>query len=127
MARVTIVTEDNIVVVDGVAMPVDCSPLKTSGLWAVQWDTDRGEEEFRTTLVDVPVLDPDTNEPTGETVKQQHRDPNRQIDDLSPYQPYLDAWNAARAKSLVQPFLDGMDMRPVTTATMLGVLKNVRQ
>lgn len=107
--RVTIVTDDNLMLVDDVGYEVDCSQLIAGNLWAMQWYDTFGEEEYRP--------DPETGA----------REPNKRIEDFSPYEPYLTTWQAAKAKSLIEPFLDGMSMRLDTTATMLGVLKHVRQ
>jgi hypothetical protein len=85
--RVTIVADDNIVLVDGVPRTVDCSPLVAEGMHAVQWYDTFGEEEFRT------EVDAQTYAMT--------RKPNQTITDFSPYQPYLDQWIAENAKQVL--------------------------
>jgi hypothetical protein len=125
--RVTIVTDDDAVLVDGFGHKVDCSALRAAGLWAVQWHDTFGEEEYRMTFIESPVLDVETNEPTAQTAQLPHREPNKRIDDFTPYEPYLAAWQAANAKSKIEPFLDGMSLRLETTAQILGVFINVRQ
>ena len=73
--RVTIIKIDNAVYVDGVALPVDCSGLPV-GFHALQWYDTWG---------DVEVIDS-----AGRHIA------NEKITDLTPYQPYVDAWNAAK-------------------------------
>jgi hypothetical protein len=65
--RASIVAADNIVVVDGVSLISDCSALLADGVSAVQWYNDKGEVEH-----------------VGHVL------PNKAIDDLSPYQIYID-------------------------------------
>ena len=45
MAKVTIVKDDNMVIVDGVGRTVDCSG-QAANLHAVQWDGSKGEIEY---------------------------------------------------------------------------------
>jgi hypothetical protein len=99
--RATIVVDDNIVLVGGVAQKVDCSPLIAQNIHAVQWYDTVGEEEFR--------ADPETGA----------RAPNNKIADFSPYQPYVDLWNAKAAKAKINPALNTMKAK--TTAQILGV------
>jgi hypothetical protein len=98
--RATIVINDNIVLVDGKAQKVDCSPLVEQNIHAVQWYDTFGEEEYR--------ADPETGE----------RQPNGKITDFSPYQPYVDLWQAAAAKAAINPSLNSM--KPKTTKQILG-------
>jgi hypothetical protein len=98
--RATIVVDDNLMLIDGVPQQIDCSPLITQNIHAVQWYDTFGEEEFRS--------DPATG----------HRDLNNRITDFSPYQPYVDAWNAALAKSKINPALDTKLAK--TAAQILG-------
>jgi hypothetical protein len=96
--RAIIIAEDNNVLVDGEPQTVDCSALLADNIRAVQWYDTFGEVEYVGTFVDAPVLDAETNEPTGETVKQPHREPNLPITDFTPYQQYVDAWQAEKSK-----------------------------
>lgn len=77
--RVTIIRDDNVVYVGGVARPVDCSALP-SYFHALQWygdaPTPYGEIEF--------------NADEG-----QQRLPNTKFSDIAPYQFLIDAWEAA--------------------------------
>lgn len=82
--RVTIVVDDNTVLVDGKAQTVDCSPLVAEGKHAVQWHDTYGEIEFSTSF------DHELAAPT--------RPPNEIITDFSPYQSYVDAWEIENAK-----------------------------
>jgi hypothetical protein len=82
--RVTIVVDDNIVLVDGKARTVDCSPLVKDGTHAVQWHDVVGEVEFRT------GIDAET--------KAMTRQPNQTITDFSPYQSYVEQWRIENAK-----------------------------
>jgi hypothetical protein len=84
--RVTIVTDDNIVLVDGVAERVDCSALVASGVHAVQWYDTQGEEEFRSEFDDEK--------------KVWNRAPNNHITDFTPYQFFVDQWGAEHTKSV---------------------------
>lgn len=82
--RVTIVTEDNIVMVDGKPRSVDCSPLIEEGIRAVQWRDAAGEVEF--------------NSAFDEENKMLARKPNEAIADIGPYQSYIDQWNIENDK-----------------------------
>lgn len=70
MAKITIVKDDNIVIVDGVNRTVDCSG-EAANLHAVQWNGSSGEVEY--------------NDGT----------PNATIDSISAYQSLIDAHTAA--------------------------------
>lgn len=70
MARITIVPSDSIMLVDGVARTIDISGIDPT-IHAVQWFDTRGEIEF--------------NDGT----------PHEQIDDISPFQDFIDRWTAA--------------------------------
>ena len=83
--RVAIVATDNIVVVDGVFCRSDCSALVMEGKSAVQWYGANGEVEFT-----------------------DHAKPNEAITDFSPYQSYVDAWQAQAAKAKIVPALDSI-------------------
>jgi hypothetical protein len=100
--RATIVVDDNMVLVDGKAQRVDCSPLIADNVHAVQWHDSVGEVEYR--------ADPETGD----------RAPNQRITDFSPYQPYVDLWEAAAAKANINPALNGIGTGK-TTAQILGV------
>jgi hypothetical protein len=99
--RATIVADDGIVIVDGKPHTVDCSPLIEDGNHAVQWSDSFGEVEYRT--------DPETG----------NRAPNERITDFSPYQPYVDLWEAEEAKSNIHPELNSI--QPKSIAAILGV------
>ncbi|MGY2987726.1 hypothetical protein [Bradyrhizobium sp. USDA 4508] len=75
--RVTIVVDDNLVIIDGRPAKVDLSPLKRDQIHAVQWYGAYGEVEFR------GGFDIERKIPTGV--------PNKFIDNFGPYQRYVDA------------------------------------
>jgi len=83
--RVTIIANDNVVLVDGIGAKVDTSALKAMGVHAVQWIDTWGDVEYQAI--------PDPQAPTGVS-----KQPNQKIDDFSPYQQYLDAWETQRAQ-----------------------------
>jgi hypothetical protein len=100
---IVIVREDNIVVVDGKAAPVDCSVLSNS-IHAISWYGESGEISYvqatPPTLVAVP--------PTY----------LRSSTEMAIYQPLLSAWEAA----MVPPFkITPYDMGG-SIANRLGVL-----
>lgn len=74
--RVTIISDDNTVVVDGKSQNINCSALAVQGVHAVQWDGTKGEIEYK-------------SDADG------HRAPNGVFDDLTPYQSFVDAWTVA--------------------------------
>lgn len=78
--RVTIIRDDNAVIVDGVPHTVDCSALPTD-FHALQWGGSKGEIEYRMTRC----------EHCGARSKKG----NVLLIDLSPYQTYVDAWRVA--------------------------------
>lgn len=82
--RVTIVKEDNAVIVDGDRRTVDCSSLPAD-FHALQWDTPFGEVEYAAVRCDH----------CGHRSKK----PNERISDLSPYQKYVDAWHVAKGNA----------------------------
>lgn len=82
--RVTIIAEDNMVLVDGKPQTVDCKPLVAEGKHAVQWYGAFGEVEFRSEI-DV-------------TKREVTRKGNEKITDFAPYQSYVDAWNIENTK-----------------------------
>lgn len=45
--RLTLISEDNTVIIDGVSQVFDYSDLIDSAIWAVQWDNTFGEIEYR--------------------------------------------------------------------------------
>lgn len=45
--RLTIIAEDDLVIVDGDARRVDCAALRAKGVHAVQWDNVEGAVEYR--------------------------------------------------------------------------------
>jgi hypothetical protein len=82
--RVTIIVDDNVVLVQGIPCMVDCSALVAQGIHAVQWYDTSGEIEYS--------ADPRTGQ----------RQPNRGIGDISPFQPLIEAWTAEARKPLPQ-------------------------
>ena len=82
--RVTIIKEDNRVVVDGESHTVDCSDLPAN-FHALQWYGDNGEIEHSTVRC----------EHCGTRSKKM----NEPAADLGPYQKYVDAWRVAKAKA----------------------------
>lgn len=78
--RVTIVKDDNTVIVDGVRHAVDCSALPAN-FHALQWDGVRGEVEFASV--------------TCPACAQTHKAPNTAIAGLEDYQALLNAWTVA--------------------------------
>jgi hypothetical protein len=73
----TIVRPDNIVVVDGLGLAVDCSDLDPV-ISVVQWGGTAGHIEY-------------VNPPYASEFKT-----NTLINDFAPYQKYVDAWHAAK-------------------------------
>ena len=74
--RITIIKADSLVMVDGFAISgIDLSSLPAN-FHALQWYGENGEVEY---------VDPETF----------HRS-NVQISSIAPYQPYVDAWSAAK-------------------------------
>lgn len=80
--RLTIVRDDNAVVVDGVPFMVDCSSLPAD-VHAVQWDGVSGEVEYSVTRCDH----------CGARTKKG----NTLLVDVTPYAPLVNAWHAAKA------------------------------
>lgn len=76
--RVTIIKDDNMVVVNGEARAVDCSALPAD-FHALQWDDVRGEVEYAPYRADGTL----------------HKKPNAAITDFTPYKTYLDKWTTA--------------------------------
>lgn len=72
--RVTIIVEENRVNVEGFSHTVDCSQLSTEGIHVVQWYGSAGEIEY-------------WNAPGATNIKG-----NVAIEDFSPYQKFVDAW-----------------------------------
>lgn len=70
--RLTIIRDDNVVLIDGRAMHVSLSLLLPANLHAVQWDGETGHIEY--------------NDGT----------PNEALAGISSWQPVVDAWEAAR-------------------------------
>lgn len=79
---VTIVKDDNAVIVGGERHTVDCTDLPAD-FHALQWDGARGEVEYRMTRC--------------EHCSARSKKGNALISDLSPYQKYVDAWGVAKA------------------------------
>lgn len=83
--RITIVVDDNMVIVQGHGETVDCAALIPQGIHAVQWFDCWGEIEYSTDL--------ETSE----------RKPNARITDFSPFQFLADAWEIEAKKPAVVP------------------------
>jgi len=71
--KLTILKNDNLIGIDGVFLPVDCSSLE-EGLRVVQFDNESGHEEW----IDLP---------------------NLQIESITPYQSLIDAWQLAKSEA----------------------------
>jgi hypothetical protein len=83
--RVSIVADDNLVLIEGIPYTVDCSALVAQGIHAIQWYSTFGEVEFATDLE------------TG------HRKPNERITDASPFRALIDAWMVEARKPVPAP------------------------
>jgi hypothetical protein len=81
---IAIVREDNIVIVDGLAMPVDCSSL-IENIHAVSWYGDNGEIEFTQPSPAILV----GYAPVYLTAPS----------DMDEFMPLLDAWGVALVKA----------------------------
>jgi NAD-dependent SIR2 family protein deacetylase len=81
--RLTIVKDDNLVQVDGEGHTVDCSALPED-FHALQWDGAAGEVEYKPTRCDH----------CGARSKKA----NEFIRDVELYQPYVNAWQLAKAE-----------------------------
>lgn len=83
--RVTIIKDDNAVIVDGVRFEVGAVALLAADIHAIQWDgaAVHGEIEFRFSRC----------VHCGGGSKKS----NAEFRDFTPYQPLVDAWMAARA------------------------------
>jgi transcription elongation factor Elf1 len=82
--RVTIIKEDNTVLVDGERHTVDCSDLPAD-FHALQWSGFAGEVEYSATRCDHCGV--------------RSKKGNVLITDVSPYQSYVDAWHEAKTKA----------------------------
>lgn len=78
--RISIITEDNAVVINGKHMVSDCSGLLADNIRAVQWYDKHGEVEFIN-----------------------HVAPNEIIKDLSPFQQYIDTATEPLAPEPMSP------------------------
>jgi len=82
--RVTIVKDDKLVMVNGELHHVDTAALPDD-FHALQWDGTHGEVEYRATrCAHCGVLS---------------KKPNEIVTNITPYQPHLDAWAAAKIVS----------------------------
>jgi hypothetical protein len=77
--KLTIIFPDDIVIIDGIALKVDCSAM-SPGIHAVQWNGQRGHIEYAVDDVGNKKL-------------------NDQIEDVAQFQPIIDSWNAAKAQA----------------------------
>jgi hypothetical protein len=66
--RVSIISTDHNIVIDGVGMKTDCAELLADQISAVQWEDGAGHIEF-----------------------VRHVRPNEMIDDFSPFEKYVEA------------------------------------
>jgi hypothetical protein len=73
--RVSIVTDDDLIVVDGEPRKVDLGALRGEGVHAIQWYGDEGEIEWK-----------------GD---HKHREPNLAIFNTDRFQYYIDRWLVA--------------------------------
>lgn len=80
--RVTIIKDDNAVVVNGEKHAVDCSDLPAD-FHALQWNDLSGEIEFRITRCT--------------HCSARSKKGNEIISDFAPYAPYVSAWRTAKA------------------------------
>jgi hypothetical protein len=80
--RVTIVAEDNIVIVEGQAESVDLSSSLDEEIHAVQWYGTVGEVEYKHDYI------------------ENTRKPNERITDFTPYQKFVDLWIVEAQKEL---------------------------
>lgn len=78
--RVTIVKDDNTVIVDGKSQTVDCTSLPVD-FHALQWDGAHGEIEYSLVVCD--------------HCHGRNKKPNEMISDLAPYSRFVDAWKVA--------------------------------
>lgn len=90
--RVTIITEDDAVIIDGVHCTVDCSSL-ASDIHAIQWYGDFGEVEFKT-ISQVRQQDDETR------IIEYNRKPNKPIHDKSMFKVITDLWKIERENQL---------------------------
>ena len=97
--RVSIVAEDNLVVIDGVACDSDCRGLLGNKIRAFQWYGDHGEIEY----VD-------------------HQWPNERIDSLDEFQSYIDAATAKPRffEDTETPLRESIKKREANPLTRLG-------
>jgi hypothetical protein len=84
--RVTIIVDDDTVLVDGKPQKVDCKSLARDGFHAVQWYDKIGEVEYRS------EIDFDT--------AKLARQPNETITDFAPFQSYVDEWEIENANAI---------------------------
>lgn len=77
--KLSIIPDDNTVVIDGERFEIDCADLLAQGIHAVQWGWfgERGHIEFKSAE--------DGSKPENEL-----------FDDLERFQPLIDAWRAAK-------------------------------
>ena len=80
--RVSIVTEDNMVSIDGQGFRIDCSGLGAD-VHAIQWHHDHGEIEFKSRFL--------------RDERRWDRRPNEHFGDFAPYQTFVDKWQIEKA------------------------------
>ena len=82
--QVTVVTADNVVIVDGEGYRIDCSDLVEKGITAIQWQHTDGHIEYRTTRKD----------------GINSREPNLLINEFRHVQPYAMRWSEEKTRVL---------------------------
>lgn len=101
--RITIVVDDNVVMIEGQAETVDCSSLLPQDVHVIQWYGTHGEVEYATDIQ------------TG------HRKGNDKITDITPYQYLVDAWTV-EAKKVPPPPSPPPDPMDVWDAITLKIV-----
>lgn len=91
--RVTIIRDDNAVIVDGERHTVDCTGLPAD-FHALQWSGFAGEVEYVVTRC--------------EHCNVRSKKGNVLISDLAPYQKYVDAWRGVKAASIEAAYAAAM-------------------
>ncbi len=103
--RVTIIKDDNTVLIDGVPQTVDCSDLP-AGFHALQWDGSSGEVEYSAVRCDH----------CGARTKKA----NEFVRDVAPYQKYVDGWHASKTEAEAKAAAELFKAEPVEAASVAG-------
>jgi hypothetical protein len=91
----TIINPDNLVIIDGRGLPIDCSLLMpNSSIRVVQWDGAKGHIEYYNSI-DKPYK------------------PNTPLTSINQFQPVIDAWNekANEIDNASPPLVDPVKMQ----------------